>query len=138
MKLTACIILFAFSVHSYSQCNVEIREYSSSEFSSKIIGAWQAVEWYVHDVNLLGDRIFIFSFNSNDTVKIEEPGAFFSIGSWAIGEEENSLFWEMPEKDNSFSGRYDFVDGQLILAGKGLIGEEEYICIILGTGSSVH
>jgi len=131
MKLTGCIILIMFSGYSFSQCNVEIKEYSSSGFSSKITGSWQAVEWYVHDENLLGDRIFNFIFSSNDSLTIEEPGAFLSKGSWVIGEEDNSLIWEMPDKNNSFSGRYDIVDGQLILEGKGLIGEDESVCIIL-------
>ena len=133
MKKIIFLILASlfFCSYSQSQCNVEQKEYENSEFFSNMIGTWQAVEWYVHDENLLGDRIFNFTFYSNDSIKIEEPGNFLSKGKWALGEDDNSIFWEVENTENSLSGRYDLVDGQLIIAGQGLIGENEYVCLKL-------
>ena len=133
MKKIIFLILASlfFCSYSQSQCNVEQKEYKNSEFFSNMIGTWQAVEWYVHDENLLGDRIFNFTLYSNDSIKIEEPGNFLSKGKWALGEDDNSIFWEVENTENSLSGRYDIVDGQLIIAGQGLIGENEYVCLKL-------
>ncbi len=110
-KIILSILVSLFlCTHSQSQCIVEKKEYNSSEFFSKLIGTWQAVEWYVHDANLLGDRIFNFIFYSNDSIKIEEPGRFLSKGKWVSGKEDNSILLDMEKKENSLSGRYDFVE----------------------------
>jgi hypothetical protein len=51
-----------------------------------------------------------------------------------IKQKTNSTNYSMPDRNNSFDGKYDFLDGDLILSGQGFIGEFEQICLRLVNG----
>lgn len=115
-----------------SGCSVISKNYKREEFHSKISGTWKAVEVWIHDVNLLGGRNFFFTFLPNDSIKIDEAERnWHSKGTWILDLNENNIQWEMPNTDNSFKGRYDIIDGQLNLSGKGFVGKEEFVCLKL-------
>jgi hypothetical protein len=115
-----------------SGCSVTRKNYKRKEFHPKISGTWKAVEAWIHDANLLGERIFYFTFLPNDSIKIDESERnWHSRGTWNLDLKENNIQWEMPNPDNSFKGRYNIIDGQLILSGKGFVGSEEFICLKL-------
>ena len=115
-----------------SGCSVTNKKYKSKEFQPKISGTWKAVEAWIHEENLLRERNFYFTFLSNDSIKIDEPERnWHSKGTWSLELNENVIQWKMPNADNSFKGKYDIIDGQLILSGKGFVGAEEYVCLKL-------
>lgn len=113
------------------ECTVVKKELQGAESHPKMVGRWKASEWYVHGANLLGEREFYFNFNPDGTTKVEEPGGWMSEGEWIIGLSENTLLLELKDSKSSFTGRYDIIEDQLILSGKGLIGSGEYVCIKL-------
>jgi tetratricopeptide (TPR) repeat protein len=115
-----------------SVCSISEKKYSDTEYSQKVSGSWKAVRIYVHGQNALGTRNFFFRLNSDGTIEIEEPERNYLIkGTWKIGQEENTISWEMPDKNNSFEGKYDFLEKDLVLSGRGFIGVMENVCIRL-------
>lgn len=115
-----------------SACSIAGKNYVRQEFIPKISGTWKAVEAWIHEANLLGERNFYFTFLSNDSIKISEPERnWHSNGTWSIDLNENIIQWNMSDANNSFKGKYDLVDGQLLLSGKGFVGADEYVCLRL-------
>ena len=118
--------------YSDSGCMITVKNYTRKEYQPKISGTWQAVEAWVHESNLLGQRIFMFTFMPNDSIKIEEKARnYFNRGTWSINQNDNTIQWSMPADDDSFKGIYDFVNGNLVLSGRGFVGASESICLKL-------
>ncbi|OFY68322.1 MAG: hypothetical protein A2Y71_13295 [Bacteroidetes bacterium RBG_13_42_15] len=112
-------------------CTVVKKDNKSNDFNSKMAGKWKAAEVFVHGSNLLGQRNYYFTFQSNGIVKVEEPGRFESEGEWILGLNENSIMLVMKDETNSLTGRYDFAEDKLIISGRGFIDPNEYVCITL-------
>jgi hypothetical protein len=112
-------------------CLVTKKDYKSSETDSKIIGRWIAEAIYIHGRNMLGKKSLIFTFLGNGLVQMEEPHSYIIDGEWFTGLNENSLMLIMREEKNSLTGRYDFLDGSLTIAGRGFVGLNEYVCLKL-------
>ncbi len=117
---------------SGSACSVNVKNYTKKEFQSKIIGKWKAIEVWIHGSNLLGERNFYFTFLPDDSIKIDESERNWHVkGKWNIEMNENIIQWKVPNPDESFNGKYELVDGQLILSGNGFVGSQENICMKL-------
>lgn len=117
---------------SGSACSVNVKNYTKKEFQSRIIGKWKAIEVWIHDTNLLGERNFYFTFLPDDSIRIDESERNWHIkGKWNIEMNENIIQWKVPNPDESFNGKYDIVDGHLILSGNGFVGSQENICVKL-------
>jgi hypothetical protein len=112
-------------------CLVTKKDYNASETDSKIIGRWKAEAIYIHGRNMLGQKSLIFTFLGNGLVQMEEPHSYIIDGEWFTGLNENSIMLIMREEKNSLTGRYDFYDGRLTIAGRGFVGLNEYVCLTL-------
>lgn len=115
-----------------SVCSIQDKEYTREDFIRKVTGSWKATKAYMRGQNVLGERNFYFTFRQDGTIEIKEPESNWIIkGTWEIGQNKNSLQWVMPDKNNSFQGKYDFLGQNMILSGMGFVGEYEYICLRL-------
>lgn len=115
-----------------SVCSIQDKEYKRVDFIRKMTGSWKATRAYIRGQNLLGEKNLYCTFGQDGTIEINEPESNWIIkGTWEIGENENSILWVMPDKNNSFKGKYDFLGQDMILSGMGFVGEYEYFCLRL-------
>jgi|GEM_PF-1306039 tetratricopeptide (TPR) repeat protein len=115
-----------------SVCSIPKKNYKAEDYTTRISGSWVAIRAYVHGSNALGSRKFLFRFNPDGSIIISEPARNWNkTGKWKAGALENTLEWELPEKDNSLVGSYDFLGDHLIISGDGFIGSHEHVCLRL-------
>jgi hypothetical protein len=112
-------------------CSVSAKDYKSEAFNQEINGKWKALQFVVRGRDILGHRTLNFYFHANGLIQLEEPGKYVAEGEWVTGLDENSILFIMNDKGNSLSGRYDFENENLIISGKGFVGQSDYVCLKL-------